>query len=836
MSDNIKFIQLKDAVTGEPVYPITINTDATSVDSNIDFEDVAEGSIPPLSISQGGTGASTTVEARENLDVYSKAEVDQIRDDVNESLQNGVPNNIQDILDSKVPKTTTVNGKELSDNIVLTPEDIGLGNVSESIDSVKSYTDQKIAEWVGEMPVPAQVTEAVTAAKTYTDGQVKVNADSIIENTNKINTHIEDKLNPHNITLEQLGVTVSVDTLNNLNSMQTQLDSKVSATRTINGKALTDNIVLTTDDVNADPKGASTSEVSIHNASTEAHNDIRVLITDLSTRLNALADSDDTTLDQMSELVTYIKGNRSLIKSVTTDKVSITDIIDNLTTNISNQPLSAAQGVAIKGLIDRLNTEIDSVNTNTNTSLTELNLSINEVKQSATATNSKLDTTTTAVNEHIANTENPHAVTKTQVGLGNVDNTADIDKTVKHAATADAITGVNATAAELNYLTGATSNIQEQINGYTHNYAPAVAPVFSNSLTLGARKSGTTVGFSSVAFGKENESSGWYSFASGYGNVASADDAHALGSRCKATGYYSHAEGEKTTASGVMGAHSEGGYTTASSDYSHAEGYYTKAQGITAHAEGYYTTALNYQHAQGHYNNTSLAPAGSHSGTEGTLFVIGNGTPDSASNAFRVTGAGAVYGKAAYNSTGADYAEYAEWADGNPNNEDRRGYFVTFDEEKPNMIRLANEDEYILGAVSGNPCIIGNSDEGWLGQYLFDEFGSFIYEDVEKEEKYIDENGEEKVRKVTITTYKENPDYNSEMQYIHREDRKEWSAIGWMGVLSVRDDGTCKVGGYCKPANGGIATIASSEEFMTKKFVYRVIERINDNIVKVVIK
>lgn len=102
------------------------------------------------------------------------------------------------------------------------------------------------------------------------------------------------------------------------------------------------------------------NKISTHNTSTSAHNDIRDLINGLSTRLNALADSDDETLDQMSEIVEYIKANKALIDSVTTSKVSVSDIIDNLTTNVSNKPLSAAQGVAIKALIDALDAELDS--------------------------------------------------------------------------------------------------------------------------------------------------------------------------------------------------------------------------------------------------------------------------------------------------------------------------------------------------------------------------------------------------------------------------------------------------------------------------------------------
>lgn len=95
-------------------------------------------------------------------------------------------------------------------------------------------------------------------------------------------------------------------------------------------------------------------QIGTHNTNTTAHNDIRELVSGLTTRLNALADSDDTTLDQLSEIVAYIKNNKSLIDGITTSKVNVSDIIDNLTTNVTNKPLSAAQGVVLKALIDAI--------------------------------------------------------------------------------------------------------------------------------------------------------------------------------------------------------------------------------------------------------------------------------------------------------------------------------------------------------------------------------------------------------------------------------------------------------------------------------------------------
>lgn len=93
-------------------------------------------------------------------------------------------------------------------------------------------------------------------------------------------------------------------------------------------------------------------QIGEHNVDPASHSDIRLLITELTNRLNALANSEDVDLDQMAELVAYIKDNRELIDQITTGKVSVSDIINNLTTNVSNKPLSAAQGVALKTLVD----------------------------------------------------------------------------------------------------------------------------------------------------------------------------------------------------------------------------------------------------------------------------------------------------------------------------------------------------------------------------------------------------------------------------------------------------------------------------------------------------
>ena len=114
-------------------------------------------------------------------------------------------------------------------------------------------------------------------------------------------------------------------------------------------------------EVGADKSGTAESKVSAHNVSDASHSDIRLLIQGLADRINAIANSTDVDLDDFKEVVAYIKANRGLIDAITTNKINYTDIINDLVTNVTNKPLSAAQGVALKLLIDNLtNSKLDA--------------------------------------------------------------------------------------------------------------------------------------------------------------------------------------------------------------------------------------------------------------------------------------------------------------------------------------------------------------------------------------------------------------------------------------------------------------------------------------------
>jgi len=131
---------------------------------------------------------------------------------------------------------------------------------------------------------------------------------------------------------------------------------------------------------------------------------------------------------------------------------------------------------------------------------------------------------------------------------------------------------------------------------------------------------------------------------------------------------------------------------------------------------------------------------------------------------FYFRGDGVAAADGSWNGGGADYAEYFEWSDGNPDDEDRRGISVVLNNDK---IRPALIGEDPIGVISGNPSVVGDAAwNKWKGKHLRDDYGSYI----------LDQNGERQL----------NPDYNPDTEYVPREDRSEWDCVGLIGKLRIR--------------------------------------------------
>lgn len=170
--------------------------------------------------------------------------------------------------------------------------------------------------------------------------------------------------------------------------------------------------------------------------------------------------------------------------------------------------------------------------------------------------------------------------------------------------------------------------------------------VLDTTLSHG-RKSGTTAGLNSIAYGNNIEASGNHSAAfntrtkaSGFAaaafgedTIASGQSAHAEGGNNEASGYWSHVEGNLTLASGAN-SHAEGEGTAILHIGGETEKYPTTASGRGAHAEGLCTIANHaHQHSAGEFNVAD--PSEAAADQRGTYVeIIGNGTAnDARSNA-----------------------------------------------------------------------------------------------------------------------------------------------------------------------------------------------------------
>ncbi len=218
-------------------------------------------------------------------------------------------------------------------------------------------------------------------------------------------------------------------------------------------------------------------------------------------------------------------------------------------------------------------------------------------------------------------------------------------------------------------------------------------------------------------------------------------------------------------------------------------------------------------------------------------------------------------------TTGADYAEYFEWFDGNKNNEDRDGYFVTL---KGDKIVKAQTTDQVIGLTVGkfaNSGIIGDIAElHWNKSNKTDSLGrlqfkishkkplyDYIFSKMDGPEFKIhptvqkllkDKDGQElisglksskqlsaeikkrldKVAPIRIAI--PNPKYKSTETYIPRSSRPEWQIVALLGKVYIRDNGQCTVGKKCD-CKGGIAVPG------TKWFV---MERSSPNTVRIFFK
>ena len=173
------------------------------------------------------------------------------------------------------------------------------------------------------------------------------------------------------------------------------------------------------------------------------------------------------------------------------------------------------------------------------------------------------------------------------------------------------------------------------------------------------------------------------------------------------------------------------------------------------------------------YNSTSgyathLVDLRSQTSNSTAWYFIRASSSNNADNEYFLGGNGASYADGGSSfSVPADYAEMFEWSDSNSSNEDRRGYTVVLDGNKIKIATSSDSTDNIIGVVSGNPAVVGDSAwNKWTDKYKKDDFNCYIR----------DSDGYRVL----------NAEYDDSKTYIPRSERQEWDAIGMVGKLRIK--------------------------------------------------
>ena len=390
--------------------------------------------------------------------------------------------------------------------------------------------------------------------------------------------------------------------------------------------------------------------------------------------------------------------------------------------------------------------------------------------------------------------------------------------------------GDGAIAIGKTYATATGTGIPSIVASGQGSAAIGAAVSSSNSDCTITASGGGSIAMGATASSRKIISSGIGSFACGNainGNIyAEAEGSIALGyslSTIRASGKGSFSGGYGTSDAKAEGSFA---WTTGSGSFANKEGSVCIGDGVSAFSAK--------QQVRGRYNILDTA------NTYADIYGIGTGTRV---NGYTLDWTGNVtFAGTVTSASGADYAEYFEWKDGNKDSEDRVGYIVTLDGDK---IVKAKAGDDILGIISGCATVIGdNAEWNWQGRFERDEFGRIIYDQVEQ---FIDtpdpdwepnpEKPDEEVPMIKkslgyFPVPRENADYDPTKEYANRSNRPEWDTVGMMGKLYVRDDGTAAINDYVtvSATTDGVATKAEGRTSM------RVMERVNDHVIRVCFK
>ena len=385
---------------------------------------------------------------------------------------------------NKADKATTLAGYGIEDAYTKSQVDTELAKKLDSTTASSTYATITTVDGIEEViPEEASSDNQLVTSDTLSEYSTKSVADTLyaaksVESTvSSLSTKVDGKADKAT-TLEGYGITDAYTSEEVDSKLSAKLDTATASSTyatvtTVNGieevipeEASTENKLVDTNAMNtalADKADASDlGTMASKNAddySTKAVADtlyaaksVESTVSTLTTTVASKANSADVYTQTAADGKFALKTDVSTISGKIPEAASTTNkLVDNTSMTSALAGKANSADVYTKGDVDsKLSAKLDSATaTSTYATITTVNAKadaddVYTKDEVDTALGKKLDTTTatstyatqTSLTSHTSNTENPHSVTKAQVGLGNVDNTSDANKPISTATQA----------------------------------------------------------------------------------------------------------------------------------------------------------------------------------------------------------------------------------------------------------------------------------------------------------------------------------------------------------------------------------------------------------------
>ena len=349
-----------------------INAVATDLGNHIDDKE------NPHSVTKAQVGlgnVDNTSDANKPISTATQEALDQITTDyqaTDADLQDGIDANRESITSHTTNKSNPHS---------VTKAQVGLGNVDNTSDKAKPISDATKSAIDTLSETVADYKEELDNIDTNLQSQINTNKDNIAANKTSIDNHIANKSNPHSVTKAQVGL----GNVDNTSDKAKPISDATQAALNLKADQATTYTKTEVDDL-LEPKLDSSVAA-----------DTYATITNLNNHTSNVSNPHKVTKAQVG------LGN-----------------VDN--TSDANKPVSTATQEALDLLREELNNNVSDLETADENLQSQITNNLNSI-----------NTTNEELSSHTANKSNPHAVTKAQVGLGNVDNTSDVNKPISTA-------------------------------------------------------------------------------------------------------------------------------------------------------------------------------------------------------------------------------------------------------------------------------------------------------------------------------------------------------------------------------------------------------------------